>query len=210
MPESLNDNLENVREMALQLRGELDGYAHKQKLADLWLSGLNEKAQEYLAGVYQYWNEQNIKSPPSYIPESEIPTEEYIDGLKDPEELNKCIDVLFNALRFSCLLEDVENELPASDGEKLSVEIVGKNGDIVGRVSKTISDAITRILPFGISTCFSTPEGTAGPIHETISFRYIDRYDKELQDAVVKTRIAIIANYVGFGFDAEKMVINLD
>ena len=210
MTESPDNNLGNVKAMAMQLRAELDKYTHKQKLADLWLSGLNKKAQKHLEGVYKYWNEQNIKSPPSYIPESEIPTEEYIRRLEDPEDLNKCIDALFNALRFSLLLEDVENELPASDGEKLNIEIVGENVDIVGRVSKTVADAITRILPFGISTCFSTPEGTAGPVHETISFKYVDRYDEELQDAVVRTRIAIIAGYVGFKFDADRMVINID
>jgi len=209
MVESLNNNLENVKAMALRLRGELDNYAYEQELAESWFSSSDEKTRKFLARILNGWREQGIKSPPTYISASNIPTCEEISEFESAWELDLCIDTLFNALRFLRLLGSVENELPASKNSKLSVEIIGDDIKMVETVSNTIRDSITRVLPFGILTGFSAPEGTVGPVHETINFKYIDGYDEDLQNAVVKTRIAIIAQNMGFEFDEEKMMVNI-
>lgn len=210
MTESLNNNLENVRTMALQLRKELDGYVHEKELAELWFSDSDEETQKCLAGIRKGWGEQNIKNPPSYIPASEIPTCDEISQLENAEELTLCVDTLFNALRFLRLLGSVKNDFPALEGPKLNIKIKGDDVDKVDTTSNAIHDAIIKVLPFAVSTHFFAPRGITGPVRESISFKYIDGYDKELQNAVVRTRIAIIAQKLGVEFDEERMAINID
>lgn len=210
MVESLNNNLENVRAMALQLCEKLDGYAEEKKLVDMWFSDLNEEAQKHHTALRKVWSNRNIKNPPSYIPASEIPTRDKISQLESAEKLALCVGTLFNVLRFLRLVRGAENDLPVPKGPELSIEIIGGDIGKVGAIANAIRDAITKVLPLRVSNHFSAPRNTAGFIHETIDFKYIYGCDEELQDAVAKVRISILAKNMGFEFDEEKMVANID
>lgn len=208
MAERPDNNLENVRSMALRLLEDLDNYAAVQELAEAWFSDPDEKTIECLEGIRNGWGEQKIKSPPSYVPQTAIPTREDILQLSNADELDNCIEILMTAIRFLRLLGGgVENELPPVQNFKLNVEIIGDDIDKIEQVSQALRKAILKVLPFATSSHFYSEKSE--PVHETIQFRYIEGYDRELQDAVIRTRIAIIAQNLGFEFDEEKMVINL-
>ncbi len=206
MVESLSNSLENVRAMVLQLREELRGYASEMVKAHRLFSSENNGSHIRL--FRKSWKACGIKNPPFFVPFHKVPSLNKISRIQDLEELNVYVETLLNTLRFLRLLRSVKNELPASKGPELSIKIIGENIERVGTVSNAIRDAITRVLPL-VLTHFSGLENAPGFVHETIDFKYIDGYDKELQNAVVETRIAIIAQNMGFEFDEEKMVVNI-
>lgn len=51
MPEVLNSNLENAKQMALQFREELQSYEYMHSVAESWFSGTDETSRNNCAWI---------------------------------------------------------------------------------------------------------------------------------------------------------------
>lgn len=139
-----------------------------------------------------------------------IPTTGHILDIDNEYEMDLCIEILINAIRFfRFLCKGTINDFAPANGPNINIEITGDDVCRVDHVSSIIRDSITKLFPFNTNTYFTANYGLQGPVSEVISVRYIDEYDIELQNSILRARIALLVKKNGFDFNEDNMVVDI-
>ncbi|NIA01891.1 MAG: hypothetical protein GWP15_00750 [Nitrospirae bacterium] len=227
--EQLAPNLEVMKNLAVTLLDELNGYRSEIELAGNLIPTVGGPSllgaprgdicsHKQKEGFFQkYWKARGVETPPG-LP-SEIPTLKQIEDATSghiaerykERVLETYIYTLWEALRFVRLVRDGGNDVRQS-GMSESINVEGTDTERVQTIGDDVRIAVAKIIPIiwrgrrGRGKCYVA----TGTGEWTMGMSYTSGYE-DLQKPAIEARLAIFAQQLeGVDFDKERLTLTVD